>query len=43
MNLHMPLSDEELQSGVQKFLPGTIFNDGVKPFQLFRMGYTWHA
>lgn len=36
-------TDEELQSEVQKFLPGIIFNDGVKLFQLFRMGYTWHA
>lgn len=40
MNSRMPLSDEDVQS---KLLPGIIFNDGVRPFQLFRMGYTWHA
>jgi len=40
MNDRMPLSDENVPS---EFLPGIIFNDGVAPFQLFRMGYTWHA
>lgn len=40
MNGRMPLSDEDVPS---EFLPGIIFNDGVNPFQLFRMGYTWHA
>ncbi|MFC3683731.1 hypothetical protein [Hydrogenophaga luteola] len=24
-------------------LPGMIFNDGIEPFLLFRLGYTWHA
>jgi hypothetical protein len=23
--------------------PGIILNDGIKPFVLYRMGYTWHA
>ncbi|OGB18565.1 MAG: hypothetical protein A2W72_13795 [Burkholderiales bacterium RIFCSPLOWO2_12_67_14] len=23
--------------------PGMVFNDGIEPFQLFRLGYTWHA
>jgi hypothetical protein len=40
MNGRMPLSDEHVPSN---FLPGIVFNDGVVPFQLFRMGYTWHA
>lgn len=24
-------------------LPGMIFNDGIEPFLLYRLGYTWHA
>jgi len=24
-------------------LPGTVYNDSIAPFQLFRLGYTWHA
>lgn len=23
--------------------PGMIFNDGIEPFLLYRLGYTWHA
>ena len=41
MNSRTPLSSEE--DVPTEFLPGILFNDGVKPFQLFRMGYTWHA
>jgi hypothetical protein len=40
MNGRMPLSDENVPS---EFLSGIVFNDGIVPFQLFRMGYTWHA
>ncbi|WP_420082736.1 hypothetical protein ACN6AT_36265 (plasmid) [Streptomyces sp. JL4002] len=24
-------------------IPGIIFNDGIRPFILYRLGYTWHA
>lgn len=40
LNTQRKLSDATLPGAE---LPGMIFNDGIEPFQLFRLGYTWHA
>lgn len=40
LNTGSPFRDKESKS---KWLPGLLFNDAIKPFILYRMGYTWHA
>lgn len=40
LNTQRKLSDKTMPGAE---LPGMIFNDGIEPFQLFRLGYTWHA
>ncbi|WP_312709372.1 hypothetical protein [Stenotrophomonas sp.] len=35
------LSDETIPSPT--LLPGILLNDGIKPFALHRLGYTWHG
>ncbi|XVJ70261.1 MAG: hypothetical protein HEQ39_11860 [Rhizobacter sp.] len=40
LNTQRKLSDKSMPGAE---LPGMIFNDGIDPFVLFRLGYTWHA
>jgi hypothetical protein len=40
LNTQRKLSDKSMPDAE---LPGMIFNDGIEPFVLYRLGYTWHA
>ncbi|AJK46054.1 hypothetical protein [Burkholderia plantarii] len=40
LNTSRKLSDRTMPGAA---LPGLIFNEGIEPFLLFRLGYTWHA
>ncbi|MBI0328922.1 hypothetical protein [Burkholderia plantarii] len=40
LNTSRKLSDRSMPGAE---LPGLIFNAGIEPFLLFRLGYTWHA
>lgn len=40
LNTRRKLSDRSLPGAD---LPGMIFNDGIAPFVLYRLGYTWNA
>lgn len=40
LNTSRKLSDRAMPGAA---LPGLIFNEGIEPFLLFRLGYTWHA
>lgn len=40
LNTQRKLSDRSMPGAE---LPGMIFNEGIEPFLLFRLGYTWHA
>jgi len=37
---HVPGSDVKVEA---RFIPGILFNEGIQPFALYRLGYTWHA
>lgn len=37
-----PLRDRTSEAE-SKWIPGQLYNDAIKPFILYRMGYTWHA
>ncbi|MES2947635.1 MAG: hypothetical protein V4858_03745 [Pseudomonadota bacterium] len=40
LNTQRKLSDDTVAAAD---IPGMIFNEGIEPFLLFRLGYTWHA
>lgn len=40
MNGSKKLNDKSVDA---QYIPGIILNDAIPPFQIFRMGYTWHA